>query len=206
MCRQRCGNLSKTPGTMAANTTPPPAAKPRRTPLRLLYIGTSLLILLLLTTNAAFVLNLREAELLDEEDRLSTISLILAEQASRAFESVDLVVRSVADGIAAEGVTDATSFSRIMAGQDIHLLLRAKISGTPQLDAVIVLNSEGRLINFSRTGVVPNVDNSDTAYFRALKDDPHLQTYITEPVQNRGVGAWTIFLARRVNGPFGEFF
>jgi diguanylate cyclase (GGDEF)-like protein len=190
---------------MAANTTPPPAAKPRRTPLRLLYIGTSALILLLLTTNAAFILNLRESELLDEEDRLSTISLILAEQANRSFESVDLVIRSVADGIAAEGVTDTASFGRIMAGQDIHLLLRAKISGTPQLDAVIVLNSEGRLINFSRTGVVPNVDNSATAYFRALKDDPHVQTYVTEPVQNRGRGAWTIFLARRVNGPFGEF-
>jgi diguanylate cyclase (GGDEF)-like protein len=184
---------------------PPLASKPRRTPLRLLYIGTLVVVLLLLTTNAAFVLNLREAELLDEEERLKTISLILAEQANRSFESVDLVIRSVADGIAAKGVTDAASFDRIMAGQDIHLLLQAKISGTPQLDAVMVLNSEGRLINFSRTGAVSNVDASDTAYFRALKDDPHLQTLVTEPVQNGGVGAWTIFLARRVNGPFGEF-
>jgi diguanylate cyclase (GGDEF)-like protein len=190
---------------MAANTSPPPATKRRRTPLRLLYIGTSALILLLLTTNAVFVLNLREAELLNEENRLATISLILAEQANRAFESADLVIRSVADGIAAEGVTDTVSFDRIMAGQDIHLLLLAKISGTPQLDAVTVFNSEGRLINFSRRGSAPNVDNSSTAYFRALKDDPHLQAYVTEPVQNRGMGAWTIFLARRVNGPFGEF-
>jgi diguanylate cyclase (GGDEF)-like protein len=190
---------------MAANTSPPPAPKPLRTPLRLLFIGTSVLILLLLTSNAALVLNLREAELLDEEERLSTISLILAEQANRSFESVDLVIRSVADGIAAEGVTDAASFDRIMAGQNIHLLLQAKISGTPQLDAVTVLNSEGKLINFSRRGSVPSLDASDTAYFRVLKDDPHLQAYITEPVQNRGMGAWTIFLARRVNGPFGEF-
>src|SRR5580704_8805377 len=132
------------PGTMAASTTPRPAAKPRRNPLRLLYIGTSVLILLLLTTNAAFVLNLRESELLDEEDRLSTISLILAEQANRSFQSADLVIRSIADGIAAKGVTDAASFDRIMAGQDIHLVLQTKISGTPQLDAVVVLNSEGR--------------------------------------------------------------
>src|ERR1700690_477142 len=115
--RQRYGRLSKTSGSMAANTTAPPAAKQRRTPLRLLYIGTSVLILLLLTTNAALVLNLREAELLDEEERLRTISLILAEQANRSFESVDLVIGSVADGIAAEGVTDAASFDRIMAGQ-----------------------------------------------------------------------------------------
>jgi diguanylate cyclase (GGDEF)-like protein len=189
---------------MAANTTLP-AAKPRRTPLRLLYIGISVLILLLLTTNAAFILNLRKTALLNEEERLSTISLFLAEQANRSFESVDLVIRSVADGIAAEGVTDAASFGRIMAGQDIHLLLQAKISGTPQLDAVLVLNSEGRLINSSRTGLIPNVDDSDRAYFRALKDDPHQPTYVTEPVQNHGAGAWTIFLARRVNGPFGEF-
>lgn len=191
---------------MAANTMPSSTSKPRLTPLRLLYIGTSVLILLLLTMNAALLLNLREDELLDEEDRLSTISLILAEQANRSFQSADLVIRSIADGIAAKGVTDAASFDRIMAGQDIHLLLQTKISGTPQLDAVVVLNSEGRPINSSRRGPISNVDNSDTAYFRALKDDPHLQTYVTEPVQNRGVGAWTIFLARRVNGPFGEFF
>jgi diguanylate cyclase (GGDEF)-like protein len=92
-----------------------------------------------------------------------------------------------------------------MAGQDIHLLLQAKISGTPQLDAVTVLNSEGKLINSSRRGSVPNFDASDTAYFRALKDDPHVQALVTEPMQNGGVGAWTIFLARRINGPFGEF-
>jgi hypothetical protein len=104
---ERAAKLSKPPGTMAANTSPPPAPKPRRTPLPLLYIGTSVLMLLLLTTNAAFVLNLRESELVDEEERLSTISLILAEEANRSFESVDLVIRSVADGIAARGVTDA---------------------------------------------------------------------------------------------------
>src|SRR5579864_2443973 len=178
---------------MAANPMPSPVSKPRRTPLRLLYIGTSFLILLLLTTNAAFILNLREAALLDEEERLRTISLILAEQANRSFESVDLVIKSIADGIAAEGVTDAASFGRIMAGHDIHLLLQAKISGTPQLDTIMVLNSEGRLINFSRTGSVSNVNASETDYFRALKGDPHLQVYVTEPVQNRGMGAWTIF-------------
>ena len=86
---------------MAAKLIFPRAERSRSAPPRLLYACTALLVLVLIATNAAFVLNLREAELLDEEDRLSTISLILAEQANRAFESVDLVVRSVADGIAA---------------------------------------------------------------------------------------------------------
>src|SRR5579862_6564780 len=146
---------------MATNPMPPVTSKLRRSPLRLLHIGISVLILLLLTTNAAFILNLHKTTLLNEEDRLSTISLFLAEQANRSFESVDLVIRSVADGIAVKGVTDPASFDRIMAGSDIRLLLQAQISGTPQLDAVLVLNSEGRLINSSRTGSIPIVDNSD---------------------------------------------
>jgi hypothetical protein len=49
------------------------------------------------------------------------------------------------------------------------------------------------------------VDNSDRAYFKAMKADPSLKSYVTEPVQNRGTGTWTIFLARRVDGPNGEF-
>jgi signal transduction histidine kinase len=181
------------------------ASKPRHASLRLLYIGTGLLILLLLAINAGVIAHLRESELLDVEGQMKSLSLILAEQADRTFQSVDLVLSSVVEGVAAEGVTDGASFDEKLAGQDVHLLLQEKISGVPQLDALIVLSREGKVINFSRPGPIPDVNNSDRAYFRAFKADPNLKTYISEPVKNRGTGSWLIFLARRVNGPNGEF-
>src|SRR5579863_8318819 len=123
---------------------PSPASTPRHAPLPLLYAGMALLVLVLLATNTAVILHLRNSELSDQERQLRNLSLTLAEQADRSFRSVDLVVTSVADGIAAEGVTDSASFAQKMAGKDIHLILREKISGVPQLDAVTVINQDGK--------------------------------------------------------------
>ena len=69
----------------------------------------------------------------------------------------------------------------------------------------MVVNSEGRVINFTRSWPAPEIDNADRDYFKALKEDPNLKTYISQPVQNHGSGRWSIFLARRVNGANGEF-
>jgi hypothetical protein len=120
------------------------AAKRRHVPLRLLYVGTAILILLLLATNFAVIVHLRRAVLSDEDGDLKTLSLILAEQAGRTFQSVDLVISSVAERIVADGVTDSASFDQKVASHDIHILLREKISGVQQLAAVILVNREAR--------------------------------------------------------------
>jgi diguanylate cyclase (GGDEF)-like protein len=175
-----------------------------RVPLRLIYAGTALLILLLLATNAGVIWHLRQSELRDQTNQLKNLSLILAEQAERTFRSVDLVVTSVAAGMAAEGVTDAASFDRIMAGRDVHLLLREKMSGTPQLDAINVTSRDGKVINFSRYWPVPEINVTDRDYYQAMTADPTLETYVTQPVPNRATGVWTIFLVHRVDGAKGE--
>jgi signal transduction histidine kinase len=163
------------------------------------------LITVLLGTNAAVILHLRKSEAIHEENQLKNLSLILAEQADRSFRSVDLVISSVADEMTAEGVTDAASFDRIMAGHDIYLLLREKKVGVAQLDAVTVIGRDGKVVNFSRFWPAPDLDDADRHYFQVMKADPDLKRYVTEPVQNRGTGAWTVFLAHRVNGANGEF-
>jgi diguanylate cyclase (GGDEF)-like protein len=193
--------------TVVLAEKPPPlrAIGLRRAPLRLLYAGTALLILVLLATNGAVILHLRKSELLDQESQLKNLSLILAEQANRTFQSVDLVVTSVAEGVAAEGVTDGASFDRVMAGRDVHLLLQEKMSGLPQIDAVTVISRDGKLINFSRFWPAPEAIVTDRDYFRALKGDMGLNSYVSEPVQNRVTGSWVIFLAHRVSGANGEF-
>jgi diguanylate cyclase (GGDEF)-like protein len=176
-----------------------------RAPLRLLYACTALLILVLFATNAAVIWHLRNSELLDQENQLKNLSLILAEQADRTFRSVDLVVSSVATGMAAEGVTDGASFDRIMPSREVHLLLQQKMSGLPQIDALTLISRDGKLINFSRFWPAPEADVTDRDYFKALKGDTGLNSYVSEPVQNRVTHSWVIFLAHRVSGANGEF-
>ncbi|MEI6159147.1 MAG: ATP-binding protein, partial [Roseococcus sp.] len=61
------------------------------------------------------------------------------------------------------------------------------------------------LINFSRYWPIPRVNVADRDYFKALRSDPNLHRFISEPVPNRGTGTLTIYMARRVSGPNGEF-
>jgi signal transduction histidine kinase len=181
----------------------------RYSPLGLIYVGTALLIVVLLAINVGLIVHLRESELADEGEQLARLSLVLAEEADRSFQSVDLVISSIAGRIEAEGVSDSASFQQKMAGQDLYLLLREKISGLPQLDAVIVVNNQGKAINTSRSWPIPEIDVSDRDYFRAMKEDPNLKSYISQPVRNRAAGTvtgtWTIYLAHRVSGAGGEF-
>ena len=180
-------------------------ARRRPAPLRLISEGTALLILLLLATNVGVIVHLRQSELRDAEGQLKTLSLILAEQAERSFQSVDLVLSSVAEHLASEGVTDSASFNEKLAGHDLYLLLRDKITGLPQLDAVNLFSQDGDTINSSRSWPHAEIHIADREFFKAIKREPSLKTYVTEPVQNRATGTWTMYLGRRVTAPDGAF-
>jgi diguanylate cyclase (GGDEF)-like protein len=174
-------------------------------PVRLIYACTMLLILVLLATNAAVILHLRETELRRQDGKMATFSLILAEQADRSFETINLIISSVAERLAVEDMTGVASFKQKMANHDTYVLLREKVIGIPQLDAIIVINSDGIVINSSRSWPTPDVQIPDRLFFNAMKDDPNLKTNITEPVKNRTTGTWTVYLAHRVSGQNGEF-
>jgi hypothetical protein len=151
-------------------------------------------------TDAAVNLHLRQSQLLEAEGQLKTVSLILAEQADRSFESVSLVLSSVAEHLAAEGVTDSASFDEKMASRDTYRLLRDKMTGVSQLDAVNVFGRDGNMINSTRSWPHPDVHIADRDFFKTVKTDPTLKIYVTEPLQNRATGTWTLYLAYRVTG------
>jgi len=180
---------------------PSRAPNPHNAPLLLLYACTAVIVLVLVAMNIGVIVHLRDSELRREEEQLKNLSLTLAEQANRALLAVDLVVSSVAR---AAVVTDAPSFADSMAGRDIHLQLREKISGVPQLAAVTLIGADGKVVNSSRGWPAPEIDVSDRDYFRVLKDDPATASYVSAPAWNHGTGAWTVFLARRVSGGNGE--
>jgi signal transduction histidine kinase len=174
-------------------------------PLRLLYVGTAALILFLVAASVVVLLHLRERDLLHEEDGLRKLSLTLAEQADRSFQSVDLVLTSLIERLGASGVVDSATFAEKMSGVETHRLLRDKIDGIPQIAAVTLIGSEGDVINLSRYWPIPKISVADREYFKAVKADPSRKPYISVPVENRASGSWAIFMARRVNGPSGEF-
>jgi signal transduction histidine kinase/CheY-like chemotaxis protein/HPt (histidine-containing phosphotransfer) domain-containing protein len=156
-------------------------------------------------TNLLFLRDLRETTLQTAEMALARYSLTLAEQADQSFRAVDLVLSSVGDYLARRGVTDSASYRSTMSDEETHLLLKEKVTGFPQIDALTMIDAQGKLINFSRHWPIPDMNLSDRDFFRALKADANLETFLSAPVKNRTSGTWNIYIARRMDDPNGQF-
>jgi Cache domain len=166
---------------------------------------TIALIAAIFGANAFFITDLRESLLLNTEANLARNSLMLAEQTDRSFKAVDLVLSSVGDYVGRQGVTDGATYNQLMSTYDTFLLLKEKISGLPHVEAITLINADGNLVNFSRAWPIPAINVADRDYFRLLKQDPNLESFISTPVRNRVTGTWNIYIARRLNDPNGEF-
>ena len=149
------------------------------------------------------IVGLHDGVIQTTNTELNRISLILAHEADRTFQSVDLVENSILERL---GALDSeagyrTAVSGIATFQD----LQARMNGLPQIEAITAIDEAGKLLNFSRYWPIPNVNVSDRDYFIALRDTPALTTYFSEPVRNRGTGSWTVYVARKVRSTQGQF-
>jgi signal transduction histidine kinase/ActR/RegA family two-component response regulator len=154
---------------------------------------------------ALIVFELRIKEIDDGKRELTTLDVLLAEQTERALQSVDLILDSVIDDLRNQGVVTAAEFARAASGRGTHALLHAKTAGVPQLESVSLIAADGTLVNTSRAFPFLAVNVADRDYFKAMRDAPMERSYLSEPVKSRAGGNWTIYLARRANGPDGAF-
>jgi len=161
--------------------------------------------LMIATCAGLLVLHLRNRALETSGQELQRMALMLADQAERAFLAVDQVQDSVIERLQTGGVRTAEQFRQAATGKPVYEDLRSQIRVLPQLDAITAIDTDGNLVNFSRYWPVPPVNLADRDYFKALKADPGLMRFFGEPVINRGSGTLTLYLARKVSGPGGEF-
>ncbi len=178
---------------------------PYRRPDALLLIAVAVLALVLTLLATLFCASLYRRAVADNRDRLIGLSNVLADQADRAFQSIELVQQGVLDEIHADGVTTSGALHEHMATATVHATLKARIAALPQVNAITVLDAAGRLVTFSRYWPIPVVDLSDRKYFQTLRDHPELQRVVSEPVHNRGDGTWTIYIARKISALDGAF-
>lgn len=133
------------------------------------------------------------------------LSNVLADQADRALQAMELVQEAVIQGLNEANVSTPADYAAAASRQDLHVTLKARIAALPQVNAVTIIDHTGKLLNFSRYWPIPDVNLSDRDYFQALTSEPALQRFVSRPVQNRGDGVWTIYIARKVAAADGTF-
>jgi hypothetical protein len=173
---------------------------------KLLVVWFGLISILLICIGAGFAAHeLRQRDINEAHRELGALDALLVEETERSIQSVDLVLRGIKEKIVNDGVDDADGFSRALAGRDTNEMLKAQITGMPQLAAVELLGSDGHLVNVSRLYPIPELDLSDRDYYLSVKDRVSDTLYVSAPERGRIVGRLSLFLARRITSKSGEF-
>jgi PAS domain S-box-containing protein len=198
-------------GMVTATAPALPGLAPGRQPPhrsdRPIIIGTVLVVIAIVAITAGIIWERRENTLASAQEEITKLDRVLAEQTARTFDSVDIVVASLAEEQRRGGITSAVQFQREKSGRETYDELRKRLSGLPQLDALSFDNAEGDVFSFTRSypPPAPPISVADRDYFTALRDNPQLERFISEPVQTRdGTATWIITLARPIRAKDGS--
>jgi signal transduction histidine kinase/DNA-binding response OmpR family regulator len=181
-----------------------PVTRPLRRTSRGLWPSAAVLIVCILGAAAMFAWHARRQTLDDNLRNADTLGTVLAEQMSREVQEVDAVLRATRDRLVASGVTSEADFSAL-GSEALHTELAQRARNLPQADAITLVDAQGVVINTSRFWPNARILIADRDFFQYLRDRASAELFVGQAVQARTTGVWTLYLARRVTGPNGEF-
>jgi diguanylate cyclase (GGDEF)-like protein len=153
------------------------------------------------------VLHMRNDALRRAANDLQALTLVLADQAERAFDAAALVQTGILDRLATPGPPTADDVRTRMTGRAVFDELQSRIHGLPQIEAVSVIDDAGNLLTSTLMWPFPSVNVADHDYYRALAASASAPaaaaTFIGAPLRDRGRA--TVAFARKVTGPDGGF-
>jgi diguanylate cyclase (GGDEF)-like protein len=174
-------------------------------PIRWLVLGGVFLIAAITIGTTIIAGNFRERALNSSERELENTVLLLARHFDQQLEDFEVIQKDLIAYMRSSGIATREDYRRRMSGQDIHLMLKAKLGALSYVGGVNIFDADGVLINASATWPVPEVRVADRSYFKVFKSDPRSPDMLIEPVYSRITGLWTTVIARRMTGPNGEF-
>ncbi|MBV9561014.1 MAG: response regulator [Bradyrhizobium sp.] len=166
--------------------------------------AAAILTLMLVVAAGLSIVNLHERVEKGAKANLAQLSMVLAEETSRSFQAIDLVLRNAIDHLAGERLERASAEAMI-ASRPMHEYLREKMAILPQVGNIIFIDAEGKLANQANSWPPPATSLAHREQFRYHRDNDTATLFVSEPVRNTADGAWTIYLARRVNDSRGKF-
>jgi signal transduction histidine kinase/ActR/RegA family two-component response regulator len=164
--------------------------------LRILLVATVAIPVLLFIVASAIDYR---AQFASARARLRRIAFIVDDNADKALETHELILRQVNALIA--GASDADIAARQAT---LHIRLQDLIATVPQVPDVSIVGRDGRLLVDATTYPVPrDFDMSDRAYFVAERQ--RAQKYITPVRRGRLTGLYHFAIVERRSTPEGGF-
>src|SRR6516165_7168307 len=135
----------------------------------------------------------REATLALAERQHDNVAGALAEQAARALQATDLILRQAM-------LLDPDTMGSSSDGESITDLLRRHMSGVPQVRN-LSLYVPARQLHLSTAPTAVTNDLRDRSYYQPQLASPDRGLFVSEPIISRANGEPTFVLSRRLPGP-----
>jgi two-component system cell cycle sensor histidine kinase PleC len=165
----------------------------------------SVLVVFTIALACLTIWNLRQNAIARAMQDANNMGVLLAEQNDRLAQAADLLLQETRDMVLASGVQTPEQFTTLMATRNVYDYLVSHLHNLPQADAISLIDQHGTTVNHSRNWPAPAVDTSGREYFTALRDRPRSNVFVGTPFHNLTNGGWDIPMARRIDGPHGEF-
>ncbi|MED5619307.1 sensor histidine kinase [Ideonella sp. BN130291] len=183
--------------------TSTPRLPPRRATW-VFVVGAGLLILATWAASGFAIWRGRADALNDWRLFLSNMSNVAAQHADQTVAAADAVLQHVVTAVNEPRPVDGPQLRQRLASEAMFRLIRERQLELPQIDVVSLVAADGELLNFSRRHPPPPIRVADRDYFQAHVQDPALEVMVSKPVSNRGTGAWTFYLARKLKDTQGH--
>ncbi len=188
------------PRSFADRSRPPPLtpagprANPRGRALRIRFILIVVAVCGAVWLSALFdALRDRRLTLAEAERQNDNVAGALAEQAARALQATDLILKQA---VLLDPDTPGAPADRAGLAE----LLRRYMSGVPQVRNLFLFDPARALRLSSAPATSGNPDLSDRTYYTTQRDNPDLGLFVSEPFISRVTGEPTFVLSRRLPG------
>jgi len=176
----------------------------RRSRSLIVAIGGAMLVTIASALGATLY-HTHESELEEWREQLDGTALLLAEQTAHEMGAADLMLDSMLERIRLLDVRDTQGLRARFGTEEEFQRLLERNRVLPQIDVASIVAADGTVVNFTRNFPTPQINLFERDYFRAHRSQPQLGLFISDPVRNKGNGAWTFYLSRRIDAPDGSF-
>src|ERR1700722_11184861 len=143
----------------------PDAAMHRHPAKRRVYAIACLCVAITIAAACLSICLLRRDQIKQQMSDASGLATVLAAQAARTVQAVDLVVQETRTMVIGTGVSDPEEFRELMATEGTHDFLVGRLRSLPQANSLALLDDSGRIINFSHTWPIPVIEGGDRDFF-----------------------------------------
>jgi signal transduction histidine kinase len=126
----------------------------------------------------------------------NNLTSLLADQTARALESTDVLLRGAANDISTAGLGDpAVRTAR----------LKDRISGIPQIRAVLLLDRNGRIVLSTDERTQIGADYSSRSYFTHQRDATPRGRHVSDPFLGVITHSWSFAVSEAITDRDGRF-